>query len=142
VATDSFLLESRCNCLIILSEILKQPKLNTMESQKVDYFIISNSKYFESYHLSVIREKLLTIDDAKWSLITTVRFKDPTLLLIVSILIGSLGIDRFLIGDIGLGMGKLLTCGGLGIWYIIDLFLIQQATREKNMEQMQRMMML
>lgn len=108
-----------------------------MESQKVDYFLMSNSKYFENYHLSVIRDRLLSLDDSKWGMITTVQFKDPTLLLIVSILIGALGIDRFLIGDIGLGLGKLLTCGGFGLWYIIDLFLIQQATREKNMQQMQ-----
>jgi len=113
-----------------------------MEAQKVDYFIMSNSKYFESYHLSVIRDRLLAMDDSKWGLITTLHFKDPTLLLIVSILIGTLGIDRFLIGDIGLGIGKLLTCGGLGIWYIIDLFLIQQATREKNMQQMQQLLMM
>ncbi len=111
-----------------------------MDAQKVDFFIMSNSKYFESYHLGVIRDRLLAIDDSKWGLITTVQFKDPTLILIVSILIGTLGIDRFLIGDTGLGIGKLLTCGGFGIWYIIDLFLIQQATREKNMQQMQQLL--
>ena len=76
-----------------------------MEAQKVDFFIMSNSKYFENYHLSVIRDRLLSVDDSKWGLISTIRFKDPTLLLIVSILVGSLGVDRFLIGDIGLGVG-------------------------------------
>ena len=38
-----------------------------------------------------------------------------------------------MIGDTGMGIGKLLTCGGLGIWTIIDWFMIQEATREKNM---------
>lgn len=108
-----------------------------MEAQKVDFFIMSNSKYFENYHLSVIREKLLAMDDSKWGLISTLRFKDPVLILIVSILVGTLGIDRFIIGDIGLGVGKLLTCGGLGIWTIVDWFLIMQATREKNMQEIQ-----
>ena len=42
-----------------------------------------------------------------------------------------------MIGDTGLGIGKLLTCGGLGIWAIIDIFLIQGATREKNMQKIQ-----
>ena len=51
-----------------------------------------------------------------------------------SLLGGQLGIDRFMIGDTGMGIGKLLTCGGLGIWAIIDWFLIMGATREKNME--------
>jgi hypothetical protein len=38
-----------------------------------------------------------------------------------------------MIGDTGMGIGKLLTCGGLGIWAIVDLFMIQGATRKKNM---------
>ena len=70
-------------------------------------------------------------------MISTVQLKDPTTSLIISILAGSLGIDRFMIGDTGLGVGKLLTCGGLGIWTIIDWFLIMGATREKNMEMFQ-----
>ena len=66
--------------------------------------------------------------------------KDPTTTLIISILAGSLGIDRFMIGDTGLGVGKLLTCGGLGIWTIIDWFMIQGVTREKNMQKMQQIL--
>jgi TM2 domain-containing membrane protein YozV len=66
------------------------------------------------------------------------QFKDPTTTLIVSILAGGLGIDRFMIGDTGLGIGKLLTCGGLGIWTIIDWFQIQKVTREKNMQKIQQ----
>lgn len=60
--------------------------------------------------------------------------KDPTISIILSILLGELGIDRFYIGDIGLGVGKLITGGGCGIWWIIDLFLIMDATRKKNSE--------
>jgi len=111
-----------------------------METQKVDLFIMSNARYFESYHLNVIRERLLAIDDSKWAMMTTLQFKDPTTSLIVSILVGTLGIDRFIIGDTGMGIGKLLTCGGLGIWYIIDWFLIQQATKEKNMQNIQQLL--
>ena len=59
-------------------------------------------------------------------------------MLIVSILVGALGIDRFLIGDTGLGVGKLLTCGGLGIWTIIDWFMIQDAAKDKNFEKVQQ----
>ena len=58
------------------------------------------------------------------------------MVLIVSIFAGTLGIDRFMIGDTGLGIGKLLTCGGFGVWAIIDLFLIMGATREKNMQKL------
>lgn len=67
-------------------------------------------------------------------MVQTLQFKDPTTSIIVSLLGGQLGIDRFMIGDTGMGIGKLLTCGGLGIWAIIDWFLIMGATREKNMQ--------
>ena len=109
-----------------------------MDSQKVDMFLMTNAKYFQSHHLNYIRERLMMADDSKWMMIQSVELKDPTMILVVSILAGSLGIDRFLIGDTGLGVGKLLTCGGLGIWAIIDWFLIMDATRQKNMEKLQQ----
>lgn len=111
-----------------------------MESQKVDMFIMTNAKFFESHQISLIRDRLIELDDSKWVMLSTLQLKDPTTMLIVSILAGTLGIDRFLIGDTGLGVGKLLTCGGFGIWAIIDLFLIQEATREKNMQKLQQIL--
>jgi TM2 domain-containing membrane protein YozV len=43
--------------------------------------------------------------------------------LLAGVLAGNLGIDRFLLGHTALGVIKLLTCGGLGIWQVIDLIL-------------------
>ncbi|MBS1952098.1 MAG: TM2 domain-containing protein [Bacteroidetes bacterium] len=112
-----------------------------MDSQKVDMFIMANSKYFESHHLIAIRDRLISLPDDRWPILSTIPFKDPTTSIIVSLLAGSLGIDRFIIGDTGLGIGKLLTCGGLGIWAIIDWFMIMPATREKNLAMLQRVIM-
>ena len=111
-----------------------------MDSQKVDIFIMSNGKFFESHQIGEIRDRLIALDESKWPMLSTIQFKDPTIILIVSLLAGSLGIDRFMIGDVGIGVGKLLTCGGFGIWAIVDLFLIQKATREKNMQKIQQFM--
>lgn len=109
-----------------------------MEAQKVDMFMMANAKFFESHHIGLIRDRLISLDDSKWGLVSTIQFMDPTTSIIVSILAGSIGVDRFIIGDTGIGIAKLLTCGGLGIWTIIDWFLIMGATREKNLEKLQR----
>ncbi len=111
-----------------------------MDSAKVDQFILANSKYFESHHIPGIRERLLEMDESQWHTVLTSTYKDPTTILIISILAGQLGIDRFMIGDTGMGIGKLLTCGGLGIWAIIDWFMIMGATRDKNIEKLQRVL--
>ena len=111
-----------------------------MDAQKVDMFIMSNGKFFESHQINVIRERLIALDESKWPMLSITQFKDPTTTLIVSILAGPFGIDRFMIGDTGLGIGKLITCGGFGIWTVIDWFMIQTATREKNMKKIQQFM--
>jgi TM2 domain-containing membrane protein YozV len=109
-----------------------------MDALKADMFIMAYGKYFESHHIAQIRERLLMMDESKWVLIQSIPLKDPQTSLIISIFLGAYGIDRFYIGDTGIGIAKLLTCGGVGIWAIIDWFNIQSATRHKNFEKIQQ----
>lgn len=50
--------------------------------------------------------------------------KDQASAFLFSAFLGSYGIDRFYVGQTGLGIAKLLTCGGVGVWALIDTFII------------------
>lgn len=50
--------------------------------------------------------------------------KDWLTTLLLAIFLGALGADRFYTGSIGLGIAKLLTCGGCGIWQLVDIITI------------------
>lgn len=103
-----------------------------MEQNKIEMFIATMGPKFPPEKLMIIRQQLEKMDDNKLPIIQTIPFKDPTTLLIVSLFIGGLGVDRFMLGQTGLGVAKLLTCGGMGIWTIIDWFMIMGLTRETN----------
>jgi TM2 domain-containing membrane protein YozV len=103
-----------------------------MDKSKIELFLATQANKFQPEHLSIIRDYLVKMDDDKFFRLQTVQFKDPTLLLVISILVGGFGVDRFLLEQTGLGVAKLLTCGGLGIWAIVDWFLIMGLTRDYN----------
>ena len=50
--------------------------------------------------------------------------KNKTVAIILALLLGSLGVDRFYLGYTGLGIVKLITMGGLGVWSLIDLIML------------------
>ena len=54
----------------------------------------------------------------------TMATKNKLTAILLSIFTGGLGIDRFYLGYTGLGVVKLLTMGGFGIWALIDLIMI------------------
>ncbi|MDJ0337934.1 TM2 domain-containing protein [Cryobacterium sp. PH31-O1] len=47
-------------------------------------------------------------------------------------LLGIFGVDRFYLGKVGSGIAKLLTFGGLGIWWLVDLILVLTQGRDKQ----------
>lgn len=103
-----------------------------MDQNKLDMFIMTNKKYFPEEKIMFLKEKLADVDESKFAMISAMDFKDPTTLLLVSIFLGTLGIDRFMLGDTGMGVLKLLTAGCCGILAIIDWFTVGKRTRELN----------
>ncbi len=103
-----------------------------MDAQKVDMYMMSHSDYFQAEHALLLRERLLEADERKYSGLLSVELKKPTTLLLISIFLGQLGVDRFMLGDTGMGVLKLLTGGVCGILTIVDWFTITKKTKEMN----------
>ena len=104
-----------------------------IDKSKIDMYLTTNAKYFEPSAIPIIRQKLEKASDEALVSLQACDLKDPTVLLIISILLGSLGIDRFMLGDVGMGILKLLTLGCCGILTIVDWFTISKKTKEKNL---------
>ncbi|MBF1617221.1 TM2 domain-containing protein [Prevotella melaninogenica] len=106
-----------------------------MESDKVNHILMMLSSKIPAGSIPSVRTRLENTDISESEILALQsQMKDPLLSILLSIFIGTLGVDRFYIGDVGLGIGKLLTGGGCGIWWLIDIFLIVDATKQKNLE--------
>lgn len=104
-------------------------------SNFTDSFLSANTGSFPSEQLPSLRQRLSQLDDSQANqVIAAANIKNPTTALILSIFLGTLGVDRFYIGHVGLGVAKLLLAWlTFGIWTIIDWFLIINATKKANL---------
>ena len=110
-----------------------------MTQEQINQLIAANSDKLAPEYIETIRERLQNADEgaAQAAFAST---KGGTFMFLMAFFFGSYGVDRFMLGQTGLGVAKLLTCGGCGIWWIIDLFLIMGATRQKNTEKVMQML--
>ena len=112
-----------------------------MEKQKIDFYFTVNHKYFAAEQLSVLREKMTSAPDSRYLLLTSLELRDPSVMQIVSILLGMLGIDRFMLNETGMGVLKLLTGGCCGVLAIMDLFSVQKRTKEYNFKKVMEILL-
>ena len=108
-----------------------------MEKTKVDQFVLVNADKFPEFAVMQIREKLERADDSKESMLIATPWKNPMTCFLLAFFLGVLGVDRFYLGDTGLGVLKLLTCGGAGIWALIDLFTAFGRAKNYNLRRLQ-----
>ena len=69
-------------------------------------------------------------------MLSGVEMKDPTTILLVSNFLGSLGIDRIMLGETGMGILMLLSGGCCGILTIIDWFTVQKKAKDANFQKL------
>ena len=103
-------------------------------------FVMTNQKYLPAEKIMFVKQKLMAADEEKFSMISAVDFKDPTTILLVSLFLGTLGIDRFMLGETGMGILKLLTGGVCGILTIIDWFSVSKKAKEINYNNLMMML--
>ena len=107
-------------------------KLGTMDKNRIEAFMLNNRHFFAIEDIPLIQVRMESADDSKWQYLSYIKLKDPQVALMLSIFGGPIGFDRFYIGDYLLGILKTITCGGLLIWAIIDLFLIRNSAQKYN----------
>jgi hypothetical protein len=59
--------------------------------------------------------------------------RDWNIALVLSILLGIFGADRFYVGRTGLGVLKLVTLGGYFIWWVMDVILLLQGRMKDDL---------
>ena len=110
-----------------------------MKPELVQAFLMKNGECFDSYQIPEIQKELEAVDDNKSGLLMGLSLQKPNVILIIAIL---LGWDRFFLDDIGLGVVKVITCCGCGIWWLIDIFSAKKRTYEYNMKKFNMALML
>ena len=129
-----------------VEQVLQQHVLVTSATMDKDFlmtnFLLENQRKFNTIDLMTIKQQLENMSDKELVMLNSVNFKDPTVALILSVIVGGWGVDRFYIGDTGLGVLKLITGGGLGVWWLVDLFVITGKTKKNNVNEFQEAVML
>ncbi len=98
---------------------------------EVKQYMLKNKVYFEKEEISCF-ERIISKSNITLEELQTFKFKSPNTAILLSILFGIFGVDRFYSGNYIMGIIKLITMGGCCFWWIIDCFLIGRAIKEDN----------
>lgn len=111
-----------------------------MTQENVNLMMMTLQEKLPGDKLFILKQKLESASDDKVQNLQLLQLKNPTTFLLFSIFLGGFGVDRFMLGETGLGVLKLLTCGGMTIWTIIDWFLIMGKVKEDNLNKVMLML--
>ena len=103
-----------------------------MDQHQVEIFITRNLNKMPTDKVREIEGMLYEMDERRFLHVSAQDYKDPTTMLLLSIFTGQWGVDRFIMGDVGMGVLKLLTGGVCGVLWIIDIVNSNRDTRQYN----------
>ncbi len=103
-----------------------------MDQSQINLFMSKNMNNFSPVQISDIKSKLQNMPEEKSSIVVGLEFRDTTTILLISLFLGELGVDRFMLGNVGMGIFKLLTLGCCGIMWLIDLINYKKLTHNYN----------
>lgn len=108
--------------------------MNSHNQEFINTYLAINANKYPKEALTTVTSILHRLNESQQAALHALPIKDPTLALLLSFFFGSFAVDRFYIGNILLGILKLITIGGLGIWTVIDWFIISKQTRQQNLD--------
>ena len=104
-----------------------------MREETVRQIVAAVSDKLPQEKLVLLKNKLAEAPDSVADEILCTPLHNAVTVIVLSVFLGGLGVDRFVIGDVGLGVAKLLL-GWItfGIWPLIDIFFCYKKAKEKN----------
>lgn len=104
-----------------------------MSPEKADMLLMNFKNFIPEEKVPAFRYALGKASADCYSDLGMAPLKNPMTVLLFSVFLGGLGVDRFYIGDTGMGIAKLLLGGfTFGIWPLIDIFLCYKEVKERN----------
>lgn len=106
---------------------MNQNSINIYLDEKAD-FLFPNKEFSRTE----LEAALLTVPEEMIYELNDIHFINPSLMVVISVLGGALGLDRFLLKETVTGILKLITAGGFGFWVFIDIFTAKKRCRSYN----------
>lgn len=106
-----------------------------MNSLQVAKYLESKKDYLfpnDKYSAEEVEAALMAAPNHISTKLDEISFKNPRIAKLLAVFPGQIGIDRFYLGDIGMGILKYCTFGGVGILWIADICSAKKRCKRKN----------
>lgn len=102
--------------------------------QFAETYLMANAQYFPNDKLPLIKDKLSKLPEDRQVAVQAISLKSPVITLILSLLFGGLSVDRFYLGNIGLGILKFISVFlVIGVvWVLLDIYFCYKKAKEIN----------